>query len=189
MLRLSDLIGNEKTINFENLILSEYKPLTEADPMISGIFTFANSNFSWSPETNSWYNTSVLNLSNIGDFDINAAVDGFLEIKYNSDYDYKFSLFLQPTPEVWFYMDYDRSNLHIFTSDVDLNSDLSEITASSKNKYIPLRMVDEKYILTFIDNFRLQYFKISEPYDLKSPSDTFLEDEIFDTVSDDDDGF
>ena len=43
-------------------------------------------------------------------------------------------------------------------------------------------MVDEKYILTFIDNFRLQYFKISEPYDLKSPYDTFLEDEIFDTV-------
>ena len=44
-------------------------------------------------------------------------------------------------------------------------------------------------VLDYINDFRLKYFGIKEPYDLMSPSDTFLEDEIFKTVSDDDDGF
>ena len=70
---------------------------------------------------------------------------------------------------------------------MQINKDLSEITTSSKDKYIPLSTVDEEYILTFINNFRLTYFDITEPYDLKSPSDTFLEDEVFETISDDDD--
>ena len=44
-------------------------------------------------------------------------------------------------------------------------------------------------MLNYVNNFRLKYFNITEPYDLLSPSDTFLEDEIFKTISDDDDGF
>ena len=53
-----------------------------------------------------------------------------------------------------------------------------------------MSVVDENYILAFINSFRLTYFGIEEPYNLMSPSDTFLEDEVFKTVSDDeDDGF
>jgi hypothetical protein len=48
-------------------------------------------------------------------------------------------------------------------------------------------IVNEDYILTYINDFRLKYFNITEPYDLQSPSDTFLEDEVFNTITDDDD--
>lgn len=187
LVRLSDLIGNQNVIDFENLILSEYKSLVEADPLLNSMFVFSNSNFSWSQKEKSWYNTSVLNLSNIGLDDINASIDGFIEIKYSDEYKYNFKLFLQPTPELWFFMHYDGNKLNVSSSDFNLNKDLSEITTSSKDKYIPLSTVDEEYILTFINNFRLTYFDITEPYDLKSPSDTFLEDEVFETISDDDD--
>ena len=187
LVRLSDLIGNQNVIAFENLILSEYKSLIDADPLLNSMFVFSNSNLSWSQKEKSWYNTSVLNLSNIGLDDINASIDGFIEIKYTNEYKYNFKLFLQPTPELWFFMDYDGNKLNAFSSDFDFNAELSEITSSSKDKYIPLSTVDEEYILTFINNFRLTYFDITEPYDLKSPSDTFLEDEVFETISDDDD--
>ena len=51
-------------------------------------------------------------------------------------------------------------------------------------------VITEKMIkLNYINDFRLRYFGIKVPYDLMSPSDTFLEDEIFKTVSDDDDRF
>ena len=119
--------------------------------------------------------------------DINASIDGFIEIKYTNEFQYNFKIFLQPTPELWFFMDYDSKKLNIFSSDLDFNTELSETTSSSKDKYIPISIVDEEYILTFINNFRLTYFDITEPYDLKSPSDTFLEDEVFETISDDDD--
>ena len=86
-------------------------------------------------------------------------------------------------------MSYDGNVLKSYSSDIEFNLDISEITASSKGRYLTIETVDEEYVLSFINKFRLQYFNIAEPYDLKSPSDTFLEDEIFKTVSDDDDGF
>ena len=77
-------------------------------------------------------------------------------------------------------------HLRTYSSIETYNSDVTEIGAT-KDKYIPLMIVDEEYTLDYINNFSLKYFNIKEPYDLKSPSDTFLEDEIFKTITDDDD--
>ena len=184
--RLSDLVGYEKTLAHENIILNEYRPLGLVDPLLNSLFVLANSKFRWSAKYKSWYNTSTLNLSNIGSNDINASVDGFLEIKYLSEDDYEVNLFLQPAPEFWIYLNYDGGILRTYSSIETYNSDVTEIGAT-KDKYIPLMIVDEEYTLDYINNFRLKYFNIKEPYDLKSPSDTFLEDEIFKTITDDDD--
>ena len=81
-----------------------------------------------------------------------------------------------------------RNQLKIISSDTDLNSELDEITYS-RGKYINILLSNEDDVLNYVNNFRLKYFNITEPYDLLSPSDTFLEDEIFKTISDDDDGF
>ena len=184
--RLSDLVGYEKTLAHENIILNEYRPLALVDTLLNSLFVLANSKFRWSAKYKSWYNTSTLNLSNIGSNDINASVDGFLEIKYLSEDDYEVNLFLQPAPEFWIYLNYDGGILRTYSSIETYNSDVTEIGAT-KDKYIPLMIVDEEYTLDYINNFRLKYFNIKEPYDLKSPSDTFLEDEIFKTITDDDD--
>ena len=155
---------------------------------MNSFFVLPNTKLNWSPSNNSWYNTSVVNVSNIGDIDINASMDGFFEIEYNNDYDYVLSFFLQPSPEFWLYMSYDRNQLKIISSDSDLNSEFDEITYS-RGKYINVLLSNEDDVLNYVNNFRLKYFNITEPYDLLSPSDTFLEDEIFKTISDDDDGF
>ena len=188
LVRLSDIIGNEKVEIYENTILSSYRSLIELDPIMNSFFVLPNTKLNWSSSNNSWYNTSVVNVSNIGDIDINASMDGFFEIEYNNDYDYVLSFFLQPSPEFWLYMSYDRNQLKIISSDTDLNSEFDEITYS-RGKYINILLSNEDDVLNYVNNFRLKYFNITEPYDLLSPSDTFLEDEIFKTISDDDDGF
>ena len=188
LIRLSDIIGNEKITIYENSILSSYKSLLEADPLLNSFFVFPNTKLSWSPSNNSWYNSSVINLSNIGDLDINASMDGFFEITYLDDYEYIFSLFLQPSPELWLYISYDRNTLKLVSSNSDLNTGFGEIT-ESRGRYIDIEISNEEDVLNYVNNFRLKYFNIKEPYNLLSPSDTFLEDEIFKTISDDDDGF
>ena len=186
--RLSDLIGNEKTIAYENMILSEYKSLIEADGLLNSVFVFPNTKFSWSSKESSWYNTSTINLSNIGSRDVNAAIDGFVEFKNTGQYQYLVNIFLQPAPEFWIYMSYDGKALTTLSSNDRFNSEMSEI-ASTRDKFISTRVTDEDDVLNYINDFRLRYFGIKEPYNLMSPSDTFLEDEVFKTVSDDDDGF
>ena len=78
LVRLSDLIGNDKTVAYENSILSEYRPLTDADGILNSIFVFPNTKFSWSQKEKAWYNASSVNLSNIGSRDVNAAIDAAL---------------------------------------------------------------------------------------------------------------
>ena len=65
----------------------------------------------------------------------------------------------------------------------------SIIAKVTRDKFITTRVTDEDAVLNYINDFRFRHFGIKEPYNLMSPSDTFLEDEIFKTVSDDDDGF
>ena len=170
------------------MILSEYKSLVEADVLLNNLFVFPNTKFSWSSKESSWYNTSTLNLSNIGSQDINAAIDGFVEFKNTGQYQYLINIFLQPVPEFWVYMSYDGKALTTLSSNDRFNSEMSEIV-STKDKFISIRVTDEDDVLNYINDFRLRYFGIKEPYNLMSPSDTFLEDEVFKTVSDDDDGF
>ena len=188
LVRLSDLIGNDKIIAYENMILSEYKSLIEADAIINSTFVFPNTKFTWSPSESSWYNTSSVNLSNIGSRDVNASMDGFIEIKNIDEYNSLVNLFLQPAPELWVFLSYDGKKLTTLSSNERYNSEMSEIT-STRDKFVSIRIADENNVLDYINDFRLKYFGIKEPYDLMSPSDTFLEDEIFKTVSDDDDGF
>ena len=188
LVRLSDLIGNDKIITYENMILSEYKSLIEADAIINSTFVFPNTKFTWSPSESSWYNTSSVNLSNIGSRDVNASIDGFIEIKNIDEYNSLVNLFLQPAPELWVFLSYDGKKLTTLSSNERYNSEMSEIT-STRDKFVSIRIADENNVLDYINDFRLKYFGIKEPYDLMSPSDTFLEDEIFKTVSDDDDGF
>ena len=188
LIRLSDLIGNEKTTAYENVILSEYKSLVEADGLLNSVFVFPNTQFSWSSKEGSWYNTSSVNLSNIGSRDVNAAIDGFVEFKSTDLNQYIVNVFLQPAPEFWVYMSYDGKALTTLSSNDRFNSEMSEIVGT-RDKFISTRVTDEDVVLNYINDFRFRYFGIKEQYNLMSPSDTFLEDEIFKTVSDDDDGF
>jgi len=184
--RLSDIIGFEKTLQHESIILNEYRSIALADPILNSLFVITNSQLNWSSKHSAWYNNSSINLSNIGINDINAAIDGFLEVKYLSEDFFEFNIFLQPSPEFWIFFSYDGGILRTHSSIESYNSDITEIGAT-KDKYIPTMIVNEDYILTYINDFRLKYFNITEPYDLQSPSDTFLEDEVFNTITDDDD--
>ncbi len=184
LMRMSDLIGNEKTIAFENLVLSKYESLIEADELLNTTFVITNTKFSWSPTQKSWYNTATINLSNIGSRDINASVDGFLEIKRSNNH-YVFSMFLQPAPELWVYFKYDGDYLWAISSSERINKELSDLSGG-RDRYISSKITNEEEVLSFINAFRFNHFGIKEQYNLLSPSDTFLEDEIFKTISEDD---
>ena len=183
-----NIIGNTKTVAYENTILSEYKSLVEADGLLNSLLVFSNTPFSWSQKDKAWYNTSTVNLSNIGPRDVNASIDGFIEVRYINEYESLFTLFLQPAPELWVYMSYDGNNLTTFSSNERYNSEMLD-SSRSRDKFIPIKVGEESIVLDYINSFRLNYFGIKEPYDLMSPSDTLLEDEVFKTISDDDDGF
>ena len=187
---LGALIGGDKMKKFEDeLLMTGYSPLHLAAEELIKLFVFSNVDLKWSKEHKSWYNVSKLNLANIGESEVNASLNGFLEITKNKSSDYTLSLFIQPGPDYWCFFKYNKKELIVFSSFEDFNKEVFEIRKSQKDKYLWPDYGDEKITLKFVDNFLKKYFGINEPYNLSSPSSPFLEEQVFKSISDDDDGF
>lgn len=193
MYNLANLTNDATAKSYENSSLKEYLPLVNvATAVLAKTVALSNVKMHWSNDYNSWYNTSKLGLSNIGPTDVNAKIDGFIEIRNDSEIGEVVNLFIMVAPETWYYFAYEDNRLEMFSSNRDFNSAVdatSNIAKAGIGEYATL-LGDENLTLKFINEFRKKYFGIDEPFNLQVPMDTFLEDEEFETIEeDDDDGF
>ena len=190
---LANLTSDAVAKAYENNSLKEYVPLVNvASSIMAKTFALSNIKLSWSNDYNSWYNTSKLGLSNIGNTDVNAKVDGFVELRNDAEIGEVLKIFIMVAPETWYYFAYEDNKLEMFSSNSDFNSAVdanSNIIKAGIGEYATL-LGDENLTLAFINDFRKKYFGIDEPFNLQVPMDTFLEDEEFDTIEEEeDDGF
>ena len=193
MYNLANLTNDQTAKAFESASLSDYVPLVNvASAVLGKTFAFTNVTMNWSKEHQSWYNSSKIGLSNIGMTDVNAKIDGFVEIRYDPEIGDVLKVFMLVAPDTWYYFGYEDSKLEMYSSNSEFNTNVSATSNVAKagiGEYTTL-LGDEFNTLNFINDFRKKYFGIDEPFDLQMPVDTYLEDEEFDTISEDeDDGF
>jgi ribosomal 50S subunit-recycling heat shock protein len=127
--KLSALIGSKATDAYAKLTAAGYKPLFEASPALDVPMVLSNVNLHWSPAHQAYYSQGPIGVAHFGRNNINAQMDGVLEIRRGVEGD-EFSLFLQASPDVWYYIDYKLGELGVVSSMVDFND---QITAKSKN--------------------------------------------------------
>lgn len=127
--KLSALIGSKATDAYAKLTAAGYKPLFEASPALDVPMLLSNVNLLWSASHGAYYSQGPIGVANLGRNNINAQMEGVLEIRRSVDGD-EFSLFLQASPDVWYYFDYKLGELGVVSSQVDFND---QITAKSKN--------------------------------------------------------
>jgi len=194
LMNLANLTNDETAKNYESASLVDYVELVNSAPLVLGkTMTFSNVKMSWSQKSQSWYNTSKLGLSNIMTKDINAKVDGFIEIKNDRNLGQIIKMFIMIAPSTWYFFHYEDTQLEMFSSNLDFNAAVtarSNVDKAGFGQFTTL-IGDEIATLEFINNFRKRYFGVDEPFDLQVPIDTFVEDEEYDTIleDDDDDGF
>ncbi|WP_031529580.1 hypothetical protein [Dyadobacter crusticola] len=127
--KLSALIGPKATDAYAKLTAAGYKPLFEASPILDVPMVLSNVNLHWSPSHQAYYSQGPIGVAHFGRNNINAQMDGLLEIRRGVEGD-EFSLYLQASPDVWYYIDYKLGELGVVSSMVDFND---QITAKSKN--------------------------------------------------------
>ncbi len=180
MLKLAEFIGDAETKKYENGILTDYQPLVKLSPELETTLGLTQIDLKWSKRHRTWYSTSKIGLSHIVDRDINAQCDGFMEILTTDEGDDQVHLFLQVSPSTWYFFSYEQGRLLLYSSNPDFNNLVAEHTTVEKTgfgEYTTL-LGDEFEVLDYVDRFRLQYFGITDEYDLSFPDDTHLtEDE------------
>lgn len=186
--KLSNIVGDQPSKEYENESLKNYIPLYESGLQVEKNLVISNIDMRWSDTHKGWYNTSRIGFSNILKNDINALVDGFLEIKKSDTGGDIVNLFLQIAPSTWYYFGYVNKRLSIYSSNSDFNALVIEYSNIEKTGFGEYTTVigDEVEVVKFINDFRFNYFGIAEEYQLEFPSDIMLESEggTFDTIVD-----
>ncbi len=171
--RLSDklvpLIGQPAVDAYRIKAQNQHVALNLASPKLNAMLVLANANMRWSTKYNAFYSTGRLGVSNIMATDINAQMDGFIEIRKTVNGD-EASIYLESSPDVWVFYDYKPGNtpdalgqLAIITSEQDIND---RLLAGSKNsgkaslEVFPAT-ADEKTM--FVDRYLDQYKTKAKP--------------------------
>lgn len=117
--RVGNLIGNKEAQRY-----SEQGGMVSLPKLSSKLvrsLVFSNVDLRWSNKTNAWYSVGKLGLSNILKEEMNANMDGFMEIKQDLNGDPVVNLYLQSDPYTWVYLSYLENGLVVVGSDSDLN--------------------------------------------------------------------
>jgi hypothetical protein len=165
--RLSDklvpLIGQAPVDAYRLKAQNQHVALNTAAPLLNTMLVLANANLRWSSKFNSFYSTGRLGVSNVGTTDVNAQMDGFVEIRKTSNGD-EATIYLESSADVWAFYDYKPGNgpksigqLAIITSEQDIND---RLVAGSRNRgksaiSIVSATTDEKSM--FVDRYLDQY--------------------------------
>ena len=161
--KIAELIGDRITKDYEERSFEEYIPLNTLSNKLVNEVVITDVDLSWNENYLSWYNTSKIGLSHVQRIDINAEMDGFLEIRKDFEGDV-INLFLQITPDTWYYFNYEGTSLLTFSSNPAYNDIISSKSNSAKAKlgefvFAPGSLEETE---SFVNRYRSLYYGIED---------------------------
>lgn len=165
--KLAEIIGERPTVEYDKKSLVEYTPMVGISPKLLKTLVIPKVNLTWSPKYKAWYSMGKIAISNIMHDDVNAMVDGFLEIKKNENGDV-INLFLQFSPNSWYFFNFEENRIITASSNDAYLDVIASKTDALKADFGDYFFLDGELndALRFIDRFRLEYLGIKEPYEL-----------------------
>ncbi|MFA0961857.1 hypothetical protein AB9P05_08610 [Roseivirga sp. BDSF3-8] len=183
--KVSEIIGERSARAYEEKSLEEYVPLLSMGGELQKTISLSTLDLKWSEGNTAWYSEGKIGVSNIGNQDINAMTDGFVEIRKTMEGE-QVNIFMQMSNVSWYFFQYEQGRLLMYSSNDQFNNLVNEKTNVDKAKlgefvFFQGEMSD---VLGFINRFRKTYFGIEEPYNLDLPTDP-----VVDPLATPDDGF
>jgi len=199
--KLAELAGNSAAKRYEEYIFNEYIPLHALSSNLTKTLVLNNLDMKWSSEEQSWFSVGKIGLSNTGNIDINANLDGFVEIQ-RKEMGSAIKIFLQISPSCWYFFHYEEDRLIFFSSNKEANELIDRKSKAEKAKFGEFVFLtgDKLEVVNFVEDYRKEYFDIDAPYYLEMASEASAapapanntpipQQDDTATEEDDDDGF
>ena len=139
--KLTALIGPKQAEAYLNRRAADYRPLTDASSKFNASVVLSNVDLRWSASQNSFYSVGgTLGVSNLGNNDINAEMDGYVEIRKRGKGD-EVSIYVEVSPELWYFFDWQDGQLGVVSSDYTFNEMLTAKGKGEKSKEKDFKMV------------------------------------------------
>ncbi|MBA9076208.1 hypothetical protein [Rufibacter quisquiliarum] len=172
--KLAAFIGDKGVEDFKAKTASTYVPFAQVSSKLVHSLVLNDVKLKWSPQTNAWYSVGPLSVAGIGKTDINAKMNGYIEIKRGASGDVV-SLYLEPTPYSWYYLNFYEGGLGLTAADGDFNSIIANKSkggpGSGSYNFYPVEQVEK---MEFVNYFRKTYLGKGPVKEVVQPTiDTF----------------
>jgi 5-keto 4-deoxyuronate isomerase len=159
--KLANILGGKTIDPLERRLKNEHIPLHSISSKLNTTFVISKANLRYSEQSSSFYSVGKIGIAGIGSTDINAEIEGMLEIKKTAEGD-EFYLYLEPSTDVWYFMGYLKNEMGVISSDGEFNNAVTAKSkgvkkGSGKNAYTFLAVgAEEKFAFTerFNDSYR-----------------------------------
>ncbi len=169
--KLAELVGEPAVKSWEDKSLQAYTPVFNMSSSLEKNLVLTDLNLKWSEEKKAWYSLGKIGLSNVGTTDVNALIDGFIEIRKSAEVGNIMNVFLQVAPGVWYYLNFEGNRLTTYSSHEDYNTAIRTKSKASKAKpgeYVVLES-DIAETKNYVNRFRKEYLQLDTPYDFNEP--------------------
>jgi hypothetical protein len=108
IVNLACAAGNKAGQDYEKATATRNANLFSVVPRFGRSLVLSEVKLNWHPKYKAWYSTGKIGLLNVLTNQVNAQVEGFIEIKYTDGGDLV-NIYLEGSPDSWFYFGYDET--------------------------------------------------------------------------------
>ncbi|PRY07871.1 hypothetical protein CLV24_12261 [Pontibacter ummariensis] len=130
--KLAEFIGDRGVRDYIERSAMAYVPLPEVSRSLVRSLILDQVNLRWSNEQNAWYSVGSISLASILKNDINAKMDGYLELRQDMNGDPAVNLYLQADPYTWYYFSFFENGLTLASSDDNFNKVIGSKSKGSR---------------------------------------------------------
>jgi len=149
--KIANLLGESAANNYDKATQTGLQPVAKILPVLADGIVFSNVDFKWNSQTQSFYSVGKLGLGNINKHNINASINGAIEIKKGAVGDIV-SIYLEFGPDLWFYFNLSETlRMTAVSSDDDFNVEMSDKNQTpdiGTYSYGPTEATDKTNFLT-----------------------------------------
>ncbi|MCU0325601.1 MAG: hypothetical protein MUF45_10170 [Spirosomaceae bacterium] len=157
MSKMAQFVGDKEVNEYRLKTAREHLPLFKLSPKFNASMVFSDLKLQWNPQYNTFSSVGKLGMSNIGEMDINARIEGYVEVIKNPIAGDEMYVFIELSGENWYYLGYKEGQMGLISSDDAFNNLISAKDKSKKSKDYSVIAVDFAEAIQFRNNFLAKY--------------------------------
>jgi hypothetical protein len=168
--KLAEIVGDKAAKEYQTKSEANYTPLFALSKKLAAPLVLSNLDLKWSEANNSFYSTGKISVSNMGNIDINAQLDGLVEIRKHPEGD-EIAIYLEVSPDLWYYFDYKNKQLGVISNDEDFIKVVDKNTGKIKEGQYAVVSIPADEKAAFVDRFKSAYTGEAKRVDTKKPEE------------------
>ncbi|WBO83631.1 hypothetical protein [Hymenobacter yonginensis] len=167
--KLAEFIGNKGVQTYAER-RGKYEPLQKLSPKMLHTVVLNKVNLRWNEKFKAWYSVGKIGLVSVGKKDLNALIDGYIEIRKGENNTDEVNLYLEAEPQTWYFLKYSGTALLAKAQHGSFDEIVGRAAKGDYNTATQYGFFlgDDQEVQQYLTHFRKDYLR-EDPKKIKAP--------------------